>query len=279
MIVGPLEMNMRFLRMVSIATATLSLTACLNSATLIKVKPDGSGTIEQTMLMNVATLKGMMAGLDPQGQVKQSSTPFSEEQLRQAADKLGKGVRFVSYTPLKEANGFEGAQAVYAFDDINAINIEQDPNLGGAAPAGPGAAKKSNPVKFNLTRKGDSSVLTVTFDEKTTAGNAPATPPPTAPENVDPAMMQMIKQMFQGFKVAIDLEVLGKIVKTNADYVNGSRITLMEIDMAALLDDEAKLRALQTKMGPGASIADIKPLLKDVKGVKINHAVVNVEYR
>ncbi len=279
MIVRLLEMNMRLLRLVSIASATLCLTACLNSATLIKVKPDGSGTIEQTMLMNVATLKGMMAGLDPQGQVKQTSTPFSEEQLKQAAEKLGKGVRFVSYTPLKEANGFEGAKAVYAFDDINAINIEQDPNLGSVAPTGPEAAKKSNPVKFNQTRKGDSSVLTVTFDEKTAAGNAPANPPQTAPENIDPAMMQMMKQMFQGFKVAIDLEVMGKIVKTNADYVNGSRITLMEIDMTELLNDEAKLRALQTKMGPGASIADIKPLLKDVKGAKINHAVVNVEYR
>jgi hypothetical protein len=89
----------------------------------------------------------------------------------------------------------------------------------------------------------------------------------------------MMKSIFQGFKVAIDLEVLGKIVKTNADYVDGSRITLMEIDMASLLEDEAKLRALQPKVAGGASIAEIKPLLKDVKGVKINHAVVTVEYR
>ena len=59
-------------------------------------------------------------------------------------------------------------------------------------------------------------------------------------------MMQMMKTMFQGFKVAIDLEVVGKILKTNADYVEGSRITLMEIDMGALLNDEAKLRALVT---------------------------------
>ena len=43
---------------------------CINSSTLIKVKPDGSGTIEQTMLMNMAALKGMMAGLDAKGQMK-----------------------------------------------------------------------------------------------------------------------------------------------------------------------------------------------------------------
>ena len=268
---------MRLLRLLSIVATTIALTACINSATLIKVKPDGSGTIEQSVLMNMATLKNMMSGIDPQGQMKQNN-PFSEENLKQAAEKLGKGVHFVSATPLKDANGFEGTKALYSFDDINAINIEQDPNLGGGAAAAP-ATKKPNPVKFNLVRKGDTSSLTVTFDEK--GGGTTATPPAQTqtPENVDPAMMQMIKTMFQGFKVAIDLEVMGKIVKTNADYVNGSRITLMEIDMAALMNDEAKLRALQPKLGPGASIAEIKPLLKDVKGVKINHAIVTVDFR
>jgi hypothetical protein len=122
-------------------------------------------------------------------------------------------------------------------------------------------------------------VLTVAFNEQATAGTAPPEGTPTAPENVDPAMLQMMKAMFQGFKIAIDLEVEGKIIKTDADYVNGSHITLLEIDMAGLLEDEAKLRALQSKIKPGASIADVKPYLKDVKGVKINNSVVTVEYR
>ncbi len=40
--------------------ATVTLTACLNSTTIVKVKPDGSGTVEQTTLVNTAALKGMM---------------------------------------------------------------------------------------------------------------------------------------------------------------------------------------------------------------------------
>ena len=67
-------------------------------------------------------------------------------------------------------------------------------------------------------------------------------------------MMQMVKTMFQGFKVGIDLQVEGKIVKTNADYVNGSRITLLEIELAGLFEDEAKLKALQSKFGPGTTL-------------------------
>ncbi len=38
------------------------LTACLNSTTLVKLKPDGSGTVEQTTLVNMAALKGMGGG-------------------------------------------------------------------------------------------------------------------------------------------------------------------------------------------------------------------------
>ena len=50
---------MRVLRLLAVLASTLGLTACLNSTTIVKVKPDGSGTVEQTTLMNVAALKGM----------------------------------------------------------------------------------------------------------------------------------------------------------------------------------------------------------------------------
>ena len=90
------------------------------------------------------------------------------------------------------------------------------------------------------------------------------------PDLTNPMIMDMIKTMFQGFKVNIDLEVVGSIVKTNAEYVNGSRITLLEMDMAALLADEAKLKALQGKVGPDASFSEVRPYLKDIKGIKID---------
>jgi hypothetical protein len=271
------ETLMRMMRIVAVLAVSVCLTGCINSGTLIKVKPDGSGTIDQTILMNVATLKGMMAGLDPKGEMKEK-TPFSDAQLKEAAARLGKGVRFVSSTPMSQG-GFEGVKAIYAFDDINQVRVDQDPNVSGSSGNQMSSANNSNPVTFKHARQGGNSVLTIAFNENAKAGQAPPAGAQTAPENVDPAMLQMMKSMFQGFKVAIDVEVEGKIVKTNADYVNGSRVTLLEIDMASLLEDEAKLRAIQPKLKPGASIADVKPYLKDVKGVKINEPVVTIEYR
>jgi hypothetical protein len=265
-------------KIVGVVALALSLSACINSSTLVKVKTDGSGTVEQTMLVNLQAMKGLMAGMGAgSGQMKESGGLPNEAEMKRTAERMG--ARLVSVTPLKE-NGFEGSKALYAFDDITKIRVDQDPMTGTAAGQMAKSSGKNNPIRFTLTKQGGSSVLSIAVDEKTaSAATDKAAAKAPNMDAIDPAMMQMVKTMFQGFKVLIDLEVDGKIVKTNADYVNGSRITLFELDMASLLEDEAKLRALQGKIGPGASITDVKPYLKDVKGVKINHPSLTVEYR
>lgn len=266
------------LRVAVIGLSAAVLAGCINSGTLVKVKPDGSGTIEQTMLVNAAALKGLMSGFGGQAQVKEAPGAMNEEEFKRTAERMG--VRPVSLTPMKE-NGFEGSKAIFAFDDITKIRVDQDP------PAVPGAAASAgskpsggSPIKFGFARQGASSVLTITVDEKSmTAGSSPTPTGKPGIEKMDPAMLQMIKTMFQGFKVQIDLEVDGKIIKTDADYVTGSRVTLLELDMATLFENEAALTALQSKVGPGASIADVRPYLKDVKGVKINNPSLTIEFR
>ena len=262
-------------RVVVVLSLAVVGSGCINSGTLVKVKPDGSGTLEQTLLVNMQTLKGFMAGMGGAGEVKQSGGVLTEAEFKRAAERMG--VKPVSLTPLTEG-GFEGARALYAFDDITKIRVDQDPPMSGSSS---GTFQKSPtssaPIRFSLAKQGGASVLTIAFDEKAMASASEKAP--AAPKEVDPAMMQMLKGIFQGFRIAIDLGVDGTIVKTNADYVNGSRITLLEVDMAALLEDEAKLKELQSRVGPGVTISQMKPFLKNVKGVKINHPTVTIEYR
>ena len=54
---------------------------------------------------------------------------------------------------------------------------------------------------------------------------------------------------------------------------------LLEMDLEALLQDEAKLKEVQKVLGPGASVSELKPYLKDVKGLKINDPVVTIAFR
>lgn len=269
---------MPLLRFAAVLSVTALFGGCLNSGTIVRLKPDGSGTVEQTLLFNMAAAKMMMPGM--QSQTTQGGV-LNEAEMKAAAAKMGEGVRFVSATPLKEGT-FEGAKAIFAFDDINKIRVDQDPSVAGSS-TGTFAAqsKPSNPLTFKHTRAGGNSVLTISLDEG--AARAPAGADAAAAgkglENLDPAMMEMVKSMFKGFHVNIALEIDGKIVKTNADYVEGSRITLLDIDMDALLQDPTALQALQGKAKPGATLSELRPFLKSLKGVRINNPQLTIEYR
>jgi hypothetical protein len=272
---------MRSLQILGLLASTLALTACLNSTTLVKVKPDGSGTVEQTTLVNTAAAKGMMGG-----QGGPTGPMMSKAELERTAAQMGKGVRLVSNEPVKGEGGFEGVKAIFAFDDINLIQISQGPNMGG----GPGSGARSDeptnddPVRFKLTRNGGTSTLSINFVDRPGASpsvdaNVPGGVPTGMPDLTNPMIMGMLKTMFQGFKVNIGLEVVGSIVKTNAEYVTGPRVTLLELDAVSLLADEAKLKALQSKLTPDLSLSEVKPYLKDMKGIKIDGPRISVEFR
>jgi hypothetical protein len=270
---------MRTLRLLVVLLAAVGLTACLDSTTLVKLKPDGSGTVEQTTLMNTAALKGLMGGANGQ----MSGPMMNKADLERTAKSMGEGVRLVSSEPIKTDGGFEGVKAIFAFDDINKIQVSQSPSMGG----GTGATRSSeptaeDPVRFKLTRGGSTSTLTINFVDRPGAGktdNVPNPSPSEMPDLSNPMIMNMMKTMFQGFKINIGLEVVGSIVKTNAEYVSGPRLTLLELDVAAILADEAKFKALQGKLGPDASLSEVKPYLKDIKGIKVDGPSITVEFR
>jgi len=273
---------MASLRILGLFLATFSLTACLNSTTLVKVKPDGSGTVEQTTLVNMAAVKGMVGaqGGGPTGPM------MNKEELERTAAQMGEGVRLLSSEPVKGDAGWEGVKAIFAFDDINKVQVNEGPGMSGGTRSRTRSAEPTNddPVRFKLTRSGATSTLSINFIDRPNAGKT--TPPPTDPQQqsqmpdlTNPMIMNMIKTMFNGFKINIGLEVAGSIVKTNAEYVTGPRITLLEMDVAALLADEAKLKALQSKLGPDMSLSEVKPYLKDIKGIKIDGPSITVEFR
>ena len=211
----------------------------------------------------------------------QAPNVVNKADLERTAARMGKGVRLLSAEPTKDANGFEGVKAIFEFDDINQVQVSQDPNMSGSSSDARLSTEPTadDPVKFKLTRTGGTSVLTINFTDKPGGGGDKPAQAGDMPDLTNPMMMGMIKNMFQGFKINIDLEVLGSIVKTNAEYVDGPRITLLEMDMESLLADEAKFKALQGKLGPDASLSEVKPYLKDIKGIKIDGPSIRVEFR
>jgi len=85
-----------------------------------------------------------------------------------------------------------------------------------------------------------------------------------------------MKKMLDGLRIEIALEVAGAIVKTNSPYVQGSKVTLLEMDFAELMTNDAVLG----KLANPESIEDAKQMLKGVKGVKVNlDREVSVEFK
>jgi hypothetical protein len=273
---------MRFLRLIGVCTLALVFAGCLNSTTVIIVKSDGSGTIEQSMTMTAqaaAQLKSMLSGFGQQaGQDKKGGSGlFNEQDMRSASSGMGEGVTFVSSEPIHTAEQ-EGIRAVYAFTDIRKLHVNEKPSSpgggGGGMPALGGSGAEDVSFKFAKTPSG-TSVVTVVFPEPKLNGSREK----SAAKPRDPAAAQalgMVKELFNGLKITLAIQPAGRIVKTNSPFVDGQRVTLFELDFGQLLGDPAMLEKLQD----AGSLEEAKVLLKGQKGIKLNlDREVMVEFR
>ena len=233
-------------------------TGCFRSTTAITLRPDGSGTVVQETGMTaqaLAMLKNMGGG---QNIKDPTADMFGEEQAKKTAATMG--VTFVSGEPFKTGE-FEGYRARYSFTDISQVKVNMEQN------ASQMSGSKEPPFSFNFNRAGSSSVLTIQMpDQVPTKGQLPMLPSGAATSDAEKAqaaqMMAMMKSMMRGLFVDITLNVDGKILKSNAAHVDGSRITLLQIDFDKLLADESALQKLQ-------AATDIKSFA-NIPGLKVS---------
>ncbi|HSC27968.1 MAG TPA: hypothetical protein VLD67_11880 [Vicinamibacterales bacterium] len=255
-----LEIDMRRLAAILIALAASS--ACLRSTTAITVRADGSGTVVQETAVSAQAL-AMLKGLAPASDKDAGGQPpslFGEEQAKKAAAEMG--VRFVSGEAIKTET-HEGYRANFEFDDIGKLQMKmnQDPTTGTGRSE---ADANERPFGFKFDRREASSILTIVVPEQKPGGGPlvgglPGTGSENAQANAQ--SLQMMKVMMAGLFVDISLGVDGRIVKTNATHVEGSRITLLQLDFDRLLADDAAMQKLQ-------AASDLKALAA-IPGLKI----------
>jgi len=264
----------RFRALALLPLLALPTAGCINFETLVKVKADGSGTIVQTMTMSAETMEMMKSMKGDGGKVEVGGKPMALEakdieQAKAEAAKMGEGVTFVKAEPIdtKEAKGM---RSIYAFKDVTKLKVSQKPSSPGGAPS-PGGKDADETVRFGFAKAANGNpVLTVTMpDLKAAAAKGGASKTAAKAPEAPPEAMAMMKQMFKGLRIAIAVEPEGKVVQTNSPFVEGARVTLMEMNFDSLLKDEAKLKQFSAAMDSG-SMADAKRLMKGLPGVKIN---------
>jgi hypothetical protein len=273
---------MKLFSIASLIVLSLVLTGCLSVDTVVKLNRDGSGTVTQTTMINsvmMGQMQGMLSGMAQQMGAKetnQSPLPmpefFTEKEASARAAKMGVGVSFVSSRKLK-TDKTEGMEAIYAFKDITKLKISENPATPGPQGLNMTTGDSEGETTFRLERLTDGhSLLTILppagkMSQSKTKDSPPlATGKPTSPPDAE--QMEMAKKLFEGMRFSLVIDVQGKLVKTNCPYVDGSRVTLLEMDFAQLLDNEAMLRNF-SGVRP-QTLDEAKELLKQVKGFKIS---------
>jgi hypothetical protein len=231
-------------RIAILVAVVATCSACLRSTTVISVKADGSGTVVQETGLNPQAL-GMLRGMAASGeQGKAMPEVFGEEQARKAAAVMG--VQFVSGEPIKTAD-LEGYRARFAFADVRQLQMKMNQNT--TVGLKDDGAAQDPPFGFEFEKRANGGLLTIKVPQQSRkAGALGAMPrmPETADAQSNQQAISMMKLMMQGLFVDISLEVDGRIVKTDAPHVNGSRITLLQLDFNRLLADEAGFQKLQS---------------------------------
>jgi len=265
----------------------LGLIGCIQVDTLIKVKPDGSGTVKETFMMSKETvqmMKGMteqmMEGMAEPGEETSAKKPeqkkaeesfslFDEAKLKQEVGNMGEGVTYVSGKALS-TEGFEGYEAVFAFTDINKLKLNQNPSDNVPSDSSQNGSEEEEHVTFRFT-KGKPATLSLKLpeEEPEKKDEVAKSAEPSPEEQQEAAMvLQQMKSMFKGMKIAMAIEVEGAVVETNATHVDGSRITIMELDFGKLLEMPEKL-AQFSELQP-ESVEDAKEFMKDIPGFKVD---------
>ncbi len=245
----------------------LAAGGCFQMTTVVKVNGDGSGTIDHSMLVTRAALAQLQNFAAFSGGRSATVDLTSEDQARAMARDLGPGVTYVSSAPIETPLG-RGRRAVYSFEDISQLHISGKPET----PAGirvPGQGLVSSDITCSFSREPNgNAVVHINIPEL-----KPEDLPGVAGQNgstqePNPALAQqfaMVRALLAGARMTVALEPAGQLVRTNGPYVEGSRVTLLDVDVDQLLGNEELLARLRQATTPD----ELKGALKDVPGLKI----------
>jgi len=268
----------RTLSLVVLLLSSFVTSGCLTASTLVKVSPAGSGTLEQTVMIDKAALGPLMAMFSGEGSAKSKGGSafgemFSEAEAARMAARMGEGVRVVSRRTITETDR-EGGIVLFAFDDITKLKIQAAPSQKGEGGGGP--------EKLTFSRGADGlATLRIVMPEPEQEDLDKAREQAAEKvEQPDPEQLEMIKTLMRGMRVAMAIEVDGTLVRTSSPFVEGNRVTVFDFDFGQLVNDPEGMKLLASKPPTGPMTFDeMTRLMQQVKGIKYSGPEVTIEFK
>lgn len=249
------EVNRRVL-MAAVMLLSICLAGCIDEDVVVKVKPDGSGTVVERILIKSALFMKDASGKP----ISTPAKPLSDYAVTMKIASYGGKVRLVSNQPVTDG-GEVGYRAEFAFDDINQFKL----------PANPNAGIGGDFYTFHQTTGATTRLQVINSKDwlpKSPEGKMPEER--QIPEEEKKAEADAIKKltadmvkMLDGAKISFRVEVEGKILQSNAQFQTDSGVDLMNMDfgLAAKSPDFEKTMAIGT--------GSIKPTREDLLAVHV----------
>jgi hypothetical protein len=246
----------------------LALAGCIDTSTKISVSPDGSGTIEKTLVLSrhLAEIMASMGNKGDPAAIEQGI--LNEKGLKAEASQMGPGVAFVSAQKITTSKG-NGYHVLYSFKDISKLKLNQSPSADLTVPTG-GTSGAAGAAAENLTftfTRGSPATLTIIAPKPAASTAKPPAGPAPGSADAD-KMMATLRPLYSDMRIVVTVEVAGTITATNATYASGSTVTLVDMDFGTILADDASFKKLSaTRAG---SITELRSMVKSLPGVRLD---------
>lgn len=228
---------MNLLRTTMAASLLLTVSGCVQYATLIELNKDGTGQLHVRLLFSEELKKegggfiSISSGNSESQDSLESRLKTAEQKFQDLTAELGDGVKFVKTKRITSKKGWIGLQATYSFTDINTLRVpntipdfdsEDEPDETESA-----LECKRAPYIFSY-RPGKTNQLEVRLDPKPTVpvdeekdpfGEAGLTVPEAASAGAtfsNAFAIPILKPIVQDVRFSTMLKVSGDISETNA---------------------------------------------------------------
>ena len=252
-----------------LAAAMLS-SACLQMSAVIKVSADGSGTIDYRFVKSTAEVarirQGQLSlGLSPD--LIAAVDPTTENRARFQARSLGPGVTYRSSTPI-DTPEWHGRSSAYAFDDVSRLQFSQGEDIFGASPGGDSSVVTAFRCTVTSAPNGN-AMLHINLTQPdwylprdpSKPGGGPVLPFEYTVQQTLGAWLSRSS----GGRVSITVEPNGHLVHTNSPFVDGNRVTILEVDLDQVLGNQLLISRLRA----GRTVDDYWSAIRDVPGLKV----------
>jgi hypothetical protein len=181
----------------------------------------------------------------------------NEDDLRKAAASMGEGVTLERVEAVSD-DEYSGYLAVYTFEDINDIRVNQNP--GGMVPSGDDEETPEEIIEFDYRNRNLTIRFPVELDD-------PAASDGSGSGTASQEDIEMIKQLYSALKIGIYVVAEDGIARSDASFQDGDTVTLMEMDFSKILEDEEAFAELI--QNEPETIEEMKDLIQTVPGIKV----------